>query len=110
MSSGTGRPPNNQQSKQALQAHILRARQATTPTTPGPTNQFQQFPQGPPSGPGGPPGPPGPRHQNILRQQLRGQTPTSGPPMQNQGFQGQPVMQPNQGVMFQQQHVPGQGN
>ncbi len=29
--------------------------------------------------------------------------------MQNQGFQGQPVMQPNQGVMFQQQHVPGQG-
>ncbi|ODN03528.1 Mediator of RNA polymerase II transcription subunit 12-like protein, partial [Orchesella cincta] len=105
VSSG-GRPPNNQQSKQAIQ-HFLRARHtATAPPAPGASNQFQQFPQGPPTGPSGPPGP---RHQNILRQQLRGQTPPAVP-IQNQGFQGQPVMQPNQGVMFQQQSVPGQGN
>lgn len=109
-SAGAGRPPTNQQSKQAIQ-HLLRNRHtAAVPQAPGNTNQFQQFPQGPPPGPSGPSGPvPGPRHQNILRQQLRGPTPTPGPPMQNPGFQGQPVMQPNQNVMFQQQHVQGQG-
>jgi hypothetical protein len=93
-----GRPPVNQ-SKQVLN-QMLRARHHAGGIPPQAPNQFGQFQQNP----GGPPPGPGPRHgQNILRQQLRGAN-----PMQAQNFQGQPGMQQNQGMMFQQQNMQGQ--
>lgn len=113
---------------------MLRARHhpgGGMPPGPQQPNQFGQFQQnpsggGPPVGVGvGGPNPGGPRHQNILRQQLRGQTvgmqgqgqvnfqqgPGGGglpPQQQGQGQVGPGggmQQNPNQGMMFQQQNM-----